>query len=82
MSNRIKIISTEPKNSLPGLLTDIEVADTLGVSVATVRRWRLLKSGGPRYCRIGAGAIRYRREDIAAYVESRLSEAGDETHSG
>lgn len=59
--------------TLTRFLTDNEVAEQLGVSVATVRRWRLFGNEGPRYCRIGAGAIRYRPEDVAAYVESRLS---------
>jgi DNA-binding transcriptional regulator YiaG len=54
-------------------LTALEVATLLGVSVATVRRWRVFGIEGPKYCRIGCSAIRYRPEGGAAYVESRLS---------
>ncbi len=53
-------------------LKDVEVAQLLGVSVATVQRWRMQGKDGPKYCRVGAGAIRYRPEDVAAYIESRL----------
>jgi predicted DNA-binding transcriptional regulator AlpA len=53
------------------LLTDIQVAKTLGVSTATVRRWRLLNQG-PRYLKIGA-SVRYRPEDIGYFLESRPS---------
>jgi hypothetical protein len=63
------------------LMNDREVAEALGVSVATTRRWRLL-GGGPRYCRVGEAAIRYRPEDVTAYVESRLNggERGRRSH--
>ena len=52
--------------------TDVETANLLGVSVATVRRWRLL-SQGPRFRKFG-GAVRYMPEDIEAFIQG--SEAG------
>ena len=52
--------------------TDVETADILGVSVATVRRWRLLKQG-PKFRKFG-GAVRYMPEDIEAYIQG--SESG------
>jgi predicted DNA-binding transcriptional regulator AlpA len=55
------------------LLTDLEVAATLGVSVSTIRRMRLFKGQGPKWLRIGKSAIRYRHEDVLAYIESRPS---------
>ena len=60
---------------VPTFLSDSDVAEMLGVSVATVQRWRKSGKDGPRYCRIGAGTgtIRYRPEDVAGYIESRLS---------
>jgi predicted DNA-binding transcriptional regulator AlpA len=51
------------------LLNERTVAEMLGISVATVRRWRLLRQG-PTYIKIGA-AVRYKPEDIAAWLESR-----------
>jgi predicted DNA-binding transcriptional regulator AlpA len=46
----------------PGLLNDHQVANLVQLSVASVRRWRLLRTG-PKYLKIGA-AVRYRREDV------------------
>ena len=51
------------------LLNDHEVAALVGVSVATVRRWRLLRKG-PRYLRIGV-LIRYRPESIRQWLDDR-----------
>jgi predicted DNA-binding transcriptional regulator AlpA len=58
-------------NVLIHLLNEFAVADMLGVSVATVRRWRLLRQG-PRYLKLGA-AVRYKPEDISTWLESRPS---------
>ena len=51
------------------LLDEHEVAEMLGVSLATIRRWRLLKQG-PRYLKLGA-LCKYRVEDVSAWLESR-----------
>ena len=67
---------TNNPNRFATLLNDHEVAGTLGVSVATVRRWRLLGTG-PRWIRIGGAAIRYRPEDVKAYLDARPSGGGD-----
>lgn len=53
------------------LLNEYQVAEMLGVSVATVRRWRLLKQG-PRFLKLGV-LCKYRIEDIALWLESRPS---------
>ena len=55
--------------SIESLLNEYEVARITGLSVASVRRWRLLRQG-PKYLKIGA-AVRYRPEDITAWLESR-----------
>jgi excisionase family DNA binding protein len=59
------------------LLTDIEVAEYLGISVATVRRWRL-RGGGPRWIRIGS-SIRYQSADLHVYIVGLPSGGGAET---
>jgi predicted DNA-binding transcriptional regulator AlpA len=56
-------------NTLIHLLNEFAVAEMLDVSVATARRWRLLKHG-PKYLKIGA-AVRYKSQDVAAWLESR-----------
>jgi predicted DNA-binding transcriptional regulator AlpA len=56
-------------NNLQELLNEHQVAQLVALSVASVRRWRLLRQG-PRYLKIGS-AVRYRPEDIGAWIESR-----------
>jgi predicted DNA-binding transcriptional regulator AlpA len=58
-------------NTIEALLTEHDVARITGLSVASVRRWRLLRQG-PKYLKIGA-AVRYKPEDISAWLESRPS---------
>lgn len=50
------------------LLNEHDVAELLTVSVATIRRWRLLRQG-PRYIKVGA-AVRYRSDDVGAWLAS------------
>jgi predicted DNA-binding transcriptional regulator AlpA len=56
-------------NTQETLLNEHDVARITGLSVASVRRWRLLRQG-PKYLKIGA-AVRYKPEDLAAWLESR-----------
>jgi predicted DNA-binding transcriptional regulator AlpA len=63
-------------SNLPGLeqshgvlLRDREVAALLGVSLASVRRWRLMGQG-PVYRKLGA-LCRYSRGDVEAWLASR-----------
>jgi predicted DNA-binding transcriptional regulator AlpA len=62
---------------LETLMTEHEVARVTGLSVATVRRWRLLGQG-PRYLKIGS-AVRYRPEAIYEFIESRPTGGGDQS---
>ena len=56
-------------NTLGTLLNEHDVARITGLSVASVRRWRLLRQG-PKYIKIGA-AVRYKPEDLTAWLASR-----------
>ncbi len=56
-------------NSLDTLLTEHDVARITGLSVASVRRWRLFRRG-PKYLKIGV-AVRYRSEDLTAWLQKR-----------
>jgi predicted DNA-binding transcriptional regulator AlpA len=58
-----------PQSNLEELLTEQDVARVTGLSVASVRRWRLLRKG-PMYRKFGA-AVRYRADDLAAWIETR-----------
>lgn len=57
------------------LLSDVEVASRLGVSLATVRKWRAAKRG-PEFIKLPSGSVRYRPRDVTAWVESGQRQAG------
>jgi excisionase family DNA binding protein len=59
-------------NSETRILTDIQVAERLGVSRFTVRSWRL-KGVGPRFLKMGR-AVRYRAQDVDEYERQALVE--------
>ena len=54
--------------NIPQLLKEHDVARITGLSVATVRRWRLFKQG-PKYVKVGA-AVRYHPEDVRRWLNS------------
>jgi predicted DNA-binding transcriptional regulator AlpA len=49
------------------LLTDIQTAEYLNVSAATLRRYRLLRTGPP-YVKVGA-LVRYRLSDVDSWLD-------------
>lgn len=63
-------------NTLERLLNEHDVARITGLSIASVRRWRLLKRG-PKYIKIGA-SVRYRPEHVATWLQSRPIGGGAE----
>jgi predicted DNA-binding transcriptional regulator AlpA len=68
--------TTTALNPVTELLNENQVAQRLGVSIATVRRWRANKAG-PRFRRIGGASIRYATGDLKQWIESQP--AGGET---
>ena len=48
------------------LMTQEDVSKTLNVSVASLRRWRLLRHG-PQFVKVGA-LVRYRPEDLDEWL--------------
>ncbi|MFL6354551.1 MAG: helix-turn-helix transcriptional regulator [Bryobacteraceae bacterium] len=51
------------------LLNEHEVAEILAVSVGSIRRWRVLRTG-PKFVKLGK-CVRWRPDDVAAYIASR-----------
>ncbi len=49
------------------LISETEAARTLGLAVATLRRWRQL-GRGPAWHKIGPAAVRYDVAELRAYV--------------
>jgi hypothetical protein len=68
--------------SMLNLLTEIDVAERLQVSLASVRRWRLAKRG-PIFVKVGA-LVRYRPEDLESWIvalpKGGLEQAGQPEH--
>lgn len=60
---------SEAISSMQSLLDEHAVAELIGMSVASLRRWRLL-SRGPKFLRVGA-RVKYRPEDLQAWLASR-----------
>ena len=67
-------------------LTEREVADMLGLSVATLRAWRH-RGKGPRFLRLGR-SVRYLPSDVADFVRASavdttsVSSSDDESEIG
>ena len=61
-------------NAVTELLNEHDGARITGLAVSSVRRWRLLRQG-PKFLKLGA-AVRYKPEDITAWLESRPSGGG------
>jgi excisionase family DNA binding protein len=53
-------------------LTPLKAAKYLGISEASLRLWRS-EGKGPRHFRAGEKLVRYRRADLDAWIEARLS---------
>jgi excisionase family DNA binding protein len=53
---------------VPEMLNEHQVAEYLNMSVASVRRWRLIRKG-PKFVKIGS-AVRYRSDDVDAWLNS------------
>lgn len=54
------------------VLTEAKAARYLGISGAALRLWRS-EGRGPRHFRAGEKLVRYRRIDLDAWIEARLS---------
>jgi predicted DNA-binding transcriptional regulator AlpA len=68
------------ESNIQALLRDSDVAHRLGWSVGTVRNKRSCGEG-PAFVRIG-GSIRYRPEDVEAYIEANITKQTDSPIGG
>ena len=59
----------------PELMTAKEVAEALRVTPTTLSIWRRTAPNDLKFVRLGGRAIRYRRIDVEAFIEGRLSRA-------
>lgn len=69
--------TTQPgalKGPVPGdLVTEAEAAAILGCAVQSLRNWRWLGNGGPRFRKIGKRLVRYHRADLQAFIDGKAA---------
>lgn len=68
----IRLAASTTQLTPADLLTDEQVAELLNVSTKTLATWRSTGRYALPFLRIGA-RIRYRRQDVATWLESRLA---------
>mgnify|MGYP001797023064 FL=1 len=57
--------------NLDQLMDEREAASILCYSVRALQNWRH-RGGGPKYVKVSARSVRYRRRDLLEWVESRI----------
>ncbi len=65
---------------IPELLNEVQTAELLGVKPSTFAVWRATRRYPLPYVRVGH-LIRYRRQDVAQFIEARRVKLG-EPHPG
>lgn len=63
------------------LINEMEAAAFLGMSSRTMQAMRQ-RGGGPRFVKISARCIRYRRKDLKSWSEARLRNSTSDTEPG
>jgi predicted DNA-binding transcriptional regulator AlpA len=58
------------ENELDNLIDERAAADVLCYSVRALQNWRY-RGGGPRYIKVSARSVRYRRRDLLVWIEAR-----------
>ena len=56
---------------LDRLINETEAAGFIGYTIRALQGWRV-KGGGPKFIKVSARSIRYRRRDLIAWAEARL----------
>lgn len=79
----LSILLTIEPTQMDKIFSEKKVADTLGISIHTLRRWRVERRQLP-FVRIG-GRVAYREQDIAKFIKANivnpvvLTEGGQQT---
>ena len=61
---------TFTETELDHLIDERMAADVLCYSVRALQNWRY-RGGGPRYIKVSARSVRYRRRDLLVWIEAR-----------
>lgn len=57
---------------LEQLLSEKQAAKLLGISDRTLRNWRV-RGGGPKFVRVSARCIRYKRGDLQDWIDRKVA---------
>lgn len=77
----MSIDDLDQKPLLHDYMSQQEVAEQLGVTVETLRRWRV-HGAGPRWFRFGLGMrLMYNRQDVKDWIEQQRETATQEASS-
>ncbi len=60
---------------MPTLVNEFGAASYLGMSVHTLRRWRLFRTG-PVFLKVGGKSVRYRVADLQTFLAKGQISAG------
>ena len=60
----------ETPTELDQLMNEKQAAEVLCYSVRALQNWRC-RGGGPRYIKVSARSVRYRRRDLLDWIEAR-----------
>ena len=60
-------------HTISPLLNELDVAKRFDLSVHTLRKWRWA-GRGPRFLKVGGRAVRYREEDLMAFLAANDNE--------
>ncbi|RYG91017.1 DNA-binding protein [Loktanella sp. IMCC34160] len=52
------------------MMTEVEAADVLCYTVRALQNWRH-RGGGPKFVKVSARSVRYRRRDLLAWINDR-----------
>jgi predicted DNA-binding transcriptional regulator AlpA len=74
LDRRADAIVNTNRGAVDDVLSTAQVADWLGISTQFLEIGRC-KDYGPKFIRIGARAIRYRRADVVKWLEARTHES-------
>ena len=72
----ITAVIQSQETTVSEILNTREAAAFVRLGKPTLERFRLT-GAGPSYCKLG-GAVRYRRADLEAWLESRLTQSTSE----
>ena len=71
-------IPTDVQDYFERLIPERDAADYLGYTSRALQNWRL-RGGGPKFVKVSARSVRYRRKDLQVWIESKLATSTSET---